>query len=204
MMLAWFLPLLLLLLAFFANMMILASHPVRSVLALMGCFLGTSILWLMMGADFLAFVLIFVYVGAVMTMFLFMVMMLNVSRYAEDALISRFYRCLIVLVTFVVPVAGYLCLRFYGVQPVSLISVMRSEWGLSTEHLVDFSILLYQTYWVPLQLLAFILMIPMVVATGIVRRGLPIDVKLQNRSKQVETHAKDRLTLVSAKKTGGR
>lgn len=204
MMLAWFLPLLLLLLAFFANMMILASHPVRSVLALMGCFLGTSILWLMMGADFLAFVLIFVYVGAVMTMFLFMVMMLNVSRYAEDALISRFYRCLIVLVTFVVPVAGYLCLRFYGVQPVSLISVMRSEWGLSTEHLVNFSILLYQTYWVPLQLLAFILMIPMVVATGIVRRGLPIDVKLQNRSKQVETHAKDRLTLVSAKKTGGR
>ena len=60
MILTWFLPLLLLLLTFFANMMILASHPVRSVLALMGCFLGTSILWLMMGADFLAFVLIFV------------------------------------------------------------------------------------------------------------------------------------------------
>ena len=204
MILTWFLPLLLLLLAFFANIMILASHPVRSVLALMGCFLGTSILWLMMGADFLAFVLIFVYVGAVMTLFLFMVMMLNVSRYADDALISRFYRCLIVLVTFVVPVTGYLCLRLYGMQPVSLISIMRTEWGLSTAHLVEFSRLLYQTYWMPLQLLAFILMIPMVVATGIVRRGVPVDAKLQSRSKQVGTHVKDRLTLVNAKKTGSR
>ena len=204
MILVWFVPLIVLMLVFFANMMILASHPVRSVLALMGCFLGTSILWLMMGADFLAFVLIFVYVGAVMTMFLFMVMMLNVSRYDDNSLISRAHRCVVLLITFVMPIGGYLCLRFYDVQPVSPIAVLRSEWGLNTAHLVEFSKLLYQTYWIPLQLLAVILMIPMVVVTGIVRRGQPIDARFQDRSKQVETSAEDRLTLVNVKKMGGR
>ena len=90
-------------------------------------------------------------------------------------------------------------MRFYDVQPVSPIAVLRSEWGLNTAHLVEVSKLLYQTYWIPLQLLAVILMIPMVVVTGIVRRGQPIDARFQDRSKQVETSAEDRLTLVNVK-----
>ena len=51
-MIAWTLWLDIILMVFFANVMILVNHPVKSVLSLMGCFLGTSILWLMLGADF--------------------------------------------------------------------------------------------------------------------------------------------------------
>ena len=106
-MITWALWLDIILLVFFANAMILVNHPVKSVLSLMGCFLGTSILWLMLGADFLAFVLIFVYVGAVMTMFLFMVMMLNISEYAIEDRLSFLRRCAVLLLTLVVPVIVY-------------------------------------------------------------------------------------------------
>ena len=78
--------------AFFANMMILSNQPVKSVLSLMGCFLCVSVMWLLLGAEFLALVLIFVYVGAVMTLFLFMVMMLNISRYDAKIALSVYVR----------------------------------------------------------------------------------------------------------------
>ena len=204
MLLTWFVPLLLLMMVFFAQVMILASHPVRSVLALMGCFLASSVLMLMMGADFIALVLIFVYIGAVMTLFLFMVLMLNVTRYADHYLIARLHRCYVVTITFLVPGLLYLWLRYHGLAPLLSLSVMRVEWGLSTAHLIEFSQVLYQDYWVPLQLLAFILMVPMLVATGVVRQGRSQSVKWQQRSKQVAVQAKDRLTLVNVKQAGKR
>ena len=45
----------------FANMMILSNYPVRAVLSLIGCFLCASILWILLDAEFLALMLIFVY-----------------------------------------------------------------------------------------------------------------------------------------------
>ncbi|HYF97923.1 MAG TPA: NADH-quinone oxidoreductase subunit J, partial [Coxiellaceae bacterium] len=50
---------------------ILAKNPVQAVLSLVLCFFIASLLWMMLQAEFLALVLIFVYVGAVMTLFLF-------------------------------------------------------------------------------------------------------------------------------------
>ena len=52
-------------------MVAFTSHPVRSVLALIACFILTSVVMLTLGAEFLALALIFVYVGAVMALFLF-------------------------------------------------------------------------------------------------------------------------------------
>ncbi|HAV93404.1 MAG: hypothetical protein CMF52_09150 [Legionellales bacterium] len=198
-MITWSLWLDIMLLVFFANAMILVNHPVKSVLSLMGCFLGTSILWLMLGADFLAFVLIFVYVGAVMTMFLFMVMMLNISEYAIEDRLSFLRRCAVLLLTLVVPVIVYYMTQFSADKPFGYVDIMRNDWGLTTDHLVDFAQVLYQEYGVLLQLLAFILMIPMIVATGIVRQGPPSGVKSQVRSQQLAVSARDRLTLVNSK-----
>jgi len=60
------------------------QHPVRQILSLIAVFVLMSILWLLTHAEFLALLLIFVYVGAVMTLFLYMVMMFNADKILEN------------------------------------------------------------------------------------------------------------------------
>lgn len=62
-----------------ACMVITARNPVHSVLFLILCFLNAAALFVMAGAEFLAMVLVIVYVGAVAVLFLFVVMMLDVD-----------------------------------------------------------------------------------------------------------------------------
>ena len=62
-----------------ACMVIISRNPVRAVLFLVLAFFASAVLWMLLQAEFLSLVLIFVYVGAVMTLFLFVVMMLNID-----------------------------------------------------------------------------------------------------------------------------
>jgi NADH-quinone oxidoreductase subunit J len=62
-----------------AAMVIVSRNPVHSVLFLILAFVNAAGLFILMGAEFLGMVLIFVYVGAVATMFLFVIMMLDVD-----------------------------------------------------------------------------------------------------------------------------
>src|SRR6202790_4698549 len=58
---------------------ILARNPVYSALLLVLCFFNSAVIWLLLDAEFLAIVLVLVYVGAVMVLFLFVVMMLDIN-----------------------------------------------------------------------------------------------------------------------------
>ena len=58
---------------------ILARNPVHSALLLVLCFFNSAVIWLLLDAEFLGIVLVLVYVGAVMVLFLFVVMMLDVN-----------------------------------------------------------------------------------------------------------------------------
>src|SRR3990167_8356692 len=62
-----------------ALMVVTQSNPVRSVLFLVLAFFSSAVLWILVEAEFLALILVLVYVGAVMTLFLFVVMMLNID-----------------------------------------------------------------------------------------------------------------------------
>src|SRR3981189_3371203 len=62
-----------------AFMVIASKNPVHSVLFLILAFVNASGLFILMGAEFLAMILVIVYVGAVMVLFLFVVMMLDVD-----------------------------------------------------------------------------------------------------------------------------
>src|SRR5580704_11362291 len=62
-----------------ALMAISQSNPVRCVLFLVLTFFASAVLWILVEAEFLALILVLVYVGAVMTLFLFVVMMLNID-----------------------------------------------------------------------------------------------------------------------------
>ncbi|MDQ2994576.1 MAG: NADH-quinone oxidoreductase subunit J, partial [Pseudomonadota bacterium] len=95
-----------------ATMVILSISPVRGALFLVLAFFASSVLWLLIDAEFLALALIFVYVGAVMTLFLFVVMMLNL-----DTLPSRegFVRY---LPFGVIVMAMFVALMIYAISPV--------------------------------------------------------------------------------------
>jgi len=62
-----------------AFMVVLSRNPVHSVLFLILCFFNSAGIFLILGAEFLAFILVIVYVGAVAVLFLFVVMMLDVE-----------------------------------------------------------------------------------------------------------------------------
>src|SRR6202012_647056 len=62
-----------------AVMVIAARNPVHSVLSLILCFFNAAGLFVLMGAEFLAMILVIVYVGAVAVLFLFVVMMLAID-----------------------------------------------------------------------------------------------------------------------------
>ena len=66
-----------------AMMVVLSKHPVRSVLYLVVTFFSISGLYIMMNAQFLAIVNIIVYAGAIMVLFLFVLMLLNLNKDAE-------------------------------------------------------------------------------------------------------------------------
>jgi NADH-quinone oxidoreductase subunit J len=66
-----------------AMMVVLSKHPVRSVLYLVVTFFLISGLYIMMNAQFLAIVNIIVYAGAIMVLFLFVLMLLNLNKDAE-------------------------------------------------------------------------------------------------------------------------
>src|ERR1700744_4615734 len=62
-----------------ALMVITQNNPVRCVLYLVVTFFASAVLWMLAMAEFLSLILVLVYVGAVMTLFLFVVMMLNID-----------------------------------------------------------------------------------------------------------------------------
>src|SRR5258708_37163032 len=58
---------------------ILARNPVHCALLLVLCFFNSAVIWLLLDAEFLGIVLVLVYVGAVMVLFLFVVMMIDIN-----------------------------------------------------------------------------------------------------------------------------
>lgn len=70
---------------------IAVQNPVRSVLSLVVTFFAMAGIWMLLHAEFLSLVLLLVYVGAVMTLFLFVVMMLNINREQARAGMVRYW-----------------------------------------------------------------------------------------------------------------
>ena len=93
-----------------ALMVVLARNPVHSALFLVLSFLMSAILWMLLDAEFLSLILVLVYVGAVMTLFLFVVMMLNVKEAERQPHFVRYLPLAGAAVAIVVGITG-LCYR---------------------------------------------------------------------------------------------
>lgn len=178
-----------------ALMVIMQNNPVRAVLFLVVSFLGSAALWLMAHAEFLALILVLVYVGAVMTLFLFVVMMLNIDR---ESLAAKKLRYL----PWVVLIAGLLTGLILKVLPWSTFSVEVAQnashtvaAGSNTEAL---GLILYTDYFMPFELAAVLLLVAIVASITLVHRA-PIRSKRQNLRRQLMTRREDTISIHTMK-----
>lgn len=172
---------------------ITVRNPVYAALLLVLCFATCSAIWLLLEAEFLAIALVLVYVGAVMVLFLFVVMMLDINlaplregfaRYLPVAAIAA----LVMLAEMIAVVGvGRFGLDQYA-QPEPRPDGYSNTAELGTE--------LYTTYVYPFEIAAVILLVAIVAAIALTLRRRPM-VKHQDPARQTRVTKADRLKVVS-------
>ncbi len=172
--------------------MIVSRNPVYSALALVMCFVTSAAIWLLIGAEFLAVVLVLVYVGAVMVLFLFVVMMLDINMEQLRSGFTR-YAALGWLVVGVVmfELVGVLFARGLGVNAAQVPRPQAADYSNTAE----LGRVLYTKYVFPFELAAVLLLVAIVAAIVLTmrpRRGL----KVQDVGAQVAVRSKDRVRIV--------
>ena len=178
----------------FAGLRVITSrNPVHAALFLVLAFFTAAGIWLLLEAEFLAIALVLVYVGAVMVLFLFVVMMLDINL---DKLREGFWDYL--------PMAG-----FIGVlMAAEMVMILGTKhFGLSrvstpSAHAADYSNTaelgrqLYTDYLMPFELAAVVLLVAIVAAIALTLRDRK-DSKFINPADQVRVKRADRIRMVS-------
>jgi NADH-quinone oxidoreductase subunit J len=173
---------------------ITARNPVHCALFLVLAFFNSAVIWLLMEAEFLAIVLLLVYVGAVMVLFLFVVMMLdiNVAKMREG--FTRYAPLgILVAALVVVEIGSVVWVKNLGggAAPEAAVSVAVEGYS-NTRALGE---LLYTKYLYPFELAAVLLLVAIVAAIALTMRHRT-GLKAQDVGAQVSVRAKDRVRIV--------
>jgi NADH-quinone oxidoreductase subunit J len=180
-------------LLFSAFRVVTARNPVHAVLYLMLAFSQASAVWLLLGAEFLAITLVLVYLGAVMVLFLFVVMMLDIN---VDTLRQGFWKNFPLAATLGAVVAFEMTAVLMSGFRLSQAPVAAVVAGVApVSNSKALGILLYTEYLMPIQIAAAILLVAMVAAIALTLRQRK-DSKAISPSIQVRVRAADRLQVV--------
>ncbi len=171
---------------------ITSRNPVHSVLFLVLAFVTSAFLWMLLEAEFLAIVLVLVYVGAVMVLFLFVVMMLDVKVEQVRAGFTRYAPLGIGVVLLIVAQLGYVV--WVRTQEMGFLSAPERA-PANYSNTEELGRLLYTDYVYPFELAAVILLVAIVAAISLTMRRRP-GLKVQNVAKQVRVRREDRVRLV--------
>jgi NADH-quinone oxidoreductase subunit J len=170
---------------------ITARNPVHAAMFLVLAFFTSAAIWLLLRAEFLAIALVLVYVGAVMVLFLFVVMMLDINL---ERLREGFWKNLPLAVVvggiMMAEMAAVLWGRTFGVAPQP---VPRPADYSNTKELGR---LLYTDYAYAFELAAVVLLVAIIAAIALTLRGRK-DRRGQDPSEQVKVRREDRVRLVS-------
>ena len=178
-------------LLFAAFRVITARNPVHAVLYLMLSFTQAAALWLILKAEFLGITLVLVYLGAVMVLFLFVVMMLDI-RFEGDRW-SFWQNFPLALVIGALVAAEIAAVTWVGFPKIAGGEVAGAAEGVSNTKALG--ILLYTEYLYPIQVAAVILLVAMLTAIALTLRHRK-DNKAINPGDQVRVRAADRLVVV--------
>jgi NADH-quinone oxidoreductase subunit J len=177
---------------------ITARNPVHCALFLVLAFMNSAVIWLLLGAEFLAITLVVVYVGAVMVLWLFVVMMMDVD---VEKLRQGFTRY--------APLGGLVALVVAGqigtvvwVRRLGLVNAPAAAASAGRSNTAELGHLLYTQYLYPFEVAAVILLVAIVAAITLTMRKRPGQ-KIQDVAAQVAVRAKDRIRIVKMDAEGG-
>ena len=176
---------------------VVSKNPVHSALFLVLTFFSCSAIWLMLEAEFLAITLVLVYVGAVMVLFLFVVMMLdiNVAKMREG-----FVSYLPVGILFAVLM---LAIMVYVVGPFGSDVMNTAALENAVVHSSDYSNtealgeILYTDYVLAFEVAAIILLVAIIAAISLTLRRRP-KTKYQTPANQIKVKRDDRLKIIKS------
>ncbi len=177
---------------------ITARNPVHAALSLVLCFFTSAVLWLLIEAEFLAIVLVLVYVGAVMVLFLFVVMMLDIKvEEVRRGFTRHAWLGWVVTATVIAEIVGVLVQRRLGLDVTRGAAPLPPGYSNATE----LGTALFTRYAYAVELAALLLLVAIIAAIALTlrhRRGH----KVQDISAQVAVRASDRLRMVKLKPGG--
>jgi len=173
-----------------------ARNPVHAVLFLVLAFFSAAALWILLRAEFLAIALVLVYVGAVMVLFLFVVMMLDIN---VDRMRQGFWRN----APWGFGVAALIVLQMWLVlsQPQWLGMTQPGAGIASVDNTRALGMLTFTEYVFPLQIAGVILLVAIIAAMALPLRGRK-DSKSQDPSQQIQARSADRVRLVAMATAG--
>jgi NADH-quinone oxidoreductase subunit J len=170
-------------------LVITARNPVHGVLFLVLAFFTAAGIWLLLRAEFLAIALVVVYVGAVMVLFLFVVMMLDINL---ERVREGFWRnlplALIVGGVMVLEMAAILANRIFATRPVAVAP------GYSNTK--ELGRVLYTQYAFAFEIAAVLLLVAIIAAIALTLRRRK-DSRSQDPAAQVRARRAERVQLVS-------
>ncbi|HEU5280443.1 MAG TPA: NADH-quinone oxidoreductase subunit J [Gammaproteobacteria bacterium] len=177
---------------------ITVQNPVRSVLSLVITFFAMAGIWMLLHAEFLSLVLLLVYVGAVMTLFLFVVMMLNVNREQASAGFVRYWPfasiLLFILVVLLFMSAGG---SLFGLDAMPAPQAVPENYS----NLKVLGSALFTHFVYPFEIAGVILLAAIVAAISLTHRT-PLRGRRQDIDAQVSVRPEDRLRLIKMDKQG--
>jgi NADH-quinone oxidoreductase subunit J len=171
---------------------ILARNPVYSALLLVLCFFNSAVIWLLLDAEFLGIVLVLVYVGAVMVLFLFVVMMLDVNLEELRKGFAVYWPLAVAVAGFVIfAIVNVIVVKHLGGMSMRTAPPMAANYSNTR----DLGTALFTRYAYPAQIAAVILLVASVAAIVLTLRRRTGG-KQQNIALQVAARPKDRVRIV--------
>lgn len=182
-------------LLFAALRVITARNPVHAALFLVLTFFQASMIWMLLKAEFLSITLVLVYVGAVMVLFLFVVMMMDIN--VENLRVGfwrHFPLAALIGVVIALEMAAVLMSGFRGVDGVPAAAIAANA-SASISNTQELGKLLFSQYLYPLEVAAAILLVAMIAAIALTLRARK-DSKYVNPAEQVRVRARDRMVVM--------
>ncbi|MDH4449413.1 MAG: NADH-quinone oxidoreductase subunit J [Rhodoferax sp.] len=178
-------------LLFAAFRVITARNPVHAALYLVLTFFQAAMLWMLLKAEFLSITLVLVYVGAVMVLFLFVVMMMDIN--VENLRIG-FWKHFPLAASIGAAIALEMALLLMrGFRPVTDPAVVHA--AAEVDNAKELGKLLFTKYLVQLEVAAAILLVAMIAAIALTLRARK-DSKYVSPGDQVRVRSSDRLTVI--------
>jgi NADH-quinone oxidoreductase subunit J len=179
------------LLIFAATMVITVRNPVHAALFLILAFFTSAAVWLLLGAEFLAIALVLVYVGAVMVLFLFVIMMLDINLAPLREGFARFLPVGVLVAVLMMAAMGIIVGGGYFQTGDVAMAPQVPEQG-NTAALGQ---TLYTAYLYPFEIAGVILLVAIIAAIALTMRK-PRSAKAQRPGEQVLARKQDRLKII--------